>query len=447
MSNQHISYTSHVIDQNLSNTTNGYNSPFAYSPHDNYIVSSVLDTQTIQTIHSKNLQNNLINNNSINNNSINNNSQTHSHGSGQIIVGAGTPTNTCGVNGDTYIDKLTGDVYQNRNRIWIFTSNIHCKSLDRNPNRLDNFTIRDNSMAFRDNSLAFRDNICSRDNTCSRDNVCMIERGLKGERGSKGVKGDTGLKGIKGLKGDNVVVEISYISTFTRNNPGTFTSVVPTRATMAYISAVGGGGGGSSGKNLIGFFGGGGAGAIIKYPITVSANQQITGTIGKGGNGAQQQTIPTNGTDTTITIGSLTIKALGGLAPTLNTGGYGGSVEFPAGMVVPTQAAGGTADLPNGNNGLMNVYSFGGGGGGFTGGTGGNVAGFTGGIGSSHCTGGGGGASAFANGGNGATGITQATSGTLGSGGGGAVHTGCNLVFGVAGNGGNGFIRIDYYTF
>ncbi|AEX61446.1 collagen-like protein [Megavirus courdo7] len=97
----------------------------------------------------------------------------------------------------------------------------------------------------------------------------------------------------------------------------------------------------------------------------------------------------------------------------------------------------------------MGVFTYSGAGGGAGGSLtnlakGGDVGEFTGGASLDTDGGGGGGASAFANGGNGEDIVNNAGSGTFGSGGGGAGENVGNSP--IAGNGGDGFVRIDYYS-
>lgn len=329
----------------------------------------------------------------------------------QILVGVGAPANSCGTSGDIYIDKCTRDYYTNRNRIWVFVGNLEC-----------------------------REQIYG-------TGGCKGEKGIKGELGPKGntgQKGDIGSKGDRGDKGEPTISMFSYINSYEQSVPGGFTSVVPSKATIAYISCVGGGGGGSSGSGNSGFHGGGAGGSVIKYPVSVVENQAIRGTVGAGGSGGQVGTLGMCGTDTVVTIGTLTITAKAGLSPTETSGGDGGTVIFAQGMFSPAIAKGGTISSPSGSNGNVGFFAFSGAGGGFRGGNGGNILAFNGGKSQGPDTAGGGGASAFADGGYIA--VRGCVTASKGSGGGGAIQTGPVSISGVAGNGGNGYVRIDYYS-
>uniref|UniRef100_A0A6C0LRE6 Uncharacterized protein n=1 Tax=viral metagenome TaxID=1070528 RepID=A0A6C0LRE6_9ZZZZ len=129
----------------------------------------------------------------------------------------------------------------------------------------------------------------------------------------------------------------------------------------------------------------------------------------------------------------MTITAFGGSGSVGTNGGTGGSVD----IIIASPPAGGTAGTGVGGNGNPGLYSFSGAGGGgnnnIAGLNGGNVLEYQGGQ--SGVVGGGGGASLFANGAN----IGQ--SGILGSGGGGAIPS----PFTEPGNGGNGFVTINYF--
>ncbi|AZL89511.1 collagenous domain-containing protein [Megavirus baoshan] len=381
-----------IQDNNICHDNIIYNSPYAYYPYDNTVF---LQDDVVNNIpHISN-----INNDTIINTTIDNSCFRQSH----ITIGTGPPNNTCGNNQDVYIDSLTNIYYVKINCVWVIRGNLTDSS--RNPHR-----------------------------NCN-------EKGAKGDKGDIGPKGELG---DKGLKGETITPNSSFINSFLQYSSGAFSSIAPPNSTIAYITAVGGGGGGLSGTNTIGLHGGGGGGAIVKYTVSVSNGQIIHGEIGSGGKGGTISTLPTKGSDTVINIGTLVLVAGGGLMASETSGGNGGNVYSPMGTV--SGGAGGTDKSVLGKNGNINFSFFAGGGGGFSGGNGGNILAFTGGLGIG-LAGGGGGASAFANGGNGVNSSYPATNGCLGSGGGGASQTSTNSVSPLAGNGGNGFIRIDYHTY
>jgi len=227
-------------------------------------------------------------------------------------------------------------------------------------------------------------------------------------------------------------ISSNLISEVIQSSPGSYNITVPTGAKTAIINAVGAGGAGANPSGSQGGGGGGAGGGIVNFPIGVSAGQIIAVSIGTGG-----ATPGTNGTDTTINLGTFTITCSGGqggqLAVPSGNGGNGGSVILPTGTI--TGGSGGIAGLgANGNVGFF-AYSGAGGGAGANGGptfNGGAQLLFTGGTGNSRQ--GGGGASCFANGGS----YNVSPGGSLGSGGPGDV----NGIFA----GGDGFVSIAFYS-
>uniref|UniRef100_A0A6G6AAT9 Collagen repeat-containing protein n=1 Tax=Borely moumouvirus TaxID=2712067 RepID=A0A6G6AAT9_9VIRU len=383
----------------MHNSDNSYNSPFAYCPFDNTFIQQedfIPDIRTVPAVNNLNATINSIR-------SMNNFGENMCTRQSEIIIGLGIPNNNCGNNGDIYIDSTTNNYYVKNNCVWILRGNL-------------------------------------------TRNICQNEKGEKGaigDKGEKGLKGDIGDKGLKGDKGEILSENNSYINSFIQYSPGNFSSIVPSGATVAYISAVGGGAGGSMSSTTINSYGGGGGGGVIKYPVSVSSGQIINGVIGTGGNGGTIKLPPIKGSDTVINIGTLSLIIGGGNIATSSNGGDGGSVYTP--MVAVIGGQGGTENSPIGKNGTINFFFYGGAGGGYPGNNGGDILGFIGGQ-SINCSesAGGGGASAFANGGSPNSHFNIINiNGTLGSGGAGAIG---NNTLKSAGNGGNGFIRIDYYT-
>uniref|UniRef100_A0A6G6AAW6 Collagen repeat-containing protein n=1 Tax=Borely moumouvirus TaxID=2712067 RepID=A0A6G6AAW6_9VIRU len=210
---------------------------------------------------------------------------------------------------------------------------------------------------------------------------------------------------------------------------------------------VGGGAGGIL-VNAQSFGGGGAGGAIFRYPIPVTPGQQfnlIPGAGGLAGNLGPPAELATKGEDSIATLGILTWIGRGGDVPAdqnSGNGGDGGSTVTPMEPSGPPGGAGGTIGTPVGGNGVPGMFTYSGAGGGYSGSKGGDNVAYTGGEGGGNTQlGGGGGASAFANGGNGATGTDEGQNGVLGSGGGGSSNP-----IPQAGNGGDGFIRLDFYS-
>jgi hypothetical protein len=197
------------------------------------------------------------------------------------------------------------------------------------------------------------------------------------------------------------------ISIYTQSTPGPAEVPVPANAVTAMISAVGGGAGGPSG---------GGAGAVVNFPVSVAQGQIITVEVGAGGSAMS------NGEDTVVSLGALTLTCGGGSAsaPGSTNGGNGGSVNL--GFATIPGGPGGQSQQ-SGGNGTASYFAYSGGGGGSpAGGNGGNVLLFLGGT-----QGSGSGASAMGNAG------TAGQQGSRGSGG------------GASAAGGDGYVEIVFY--
>jgi len=229
----------------------------------------------------------------------------------------------------------------------------------------------------------------------------------------------------------NGISNTGFISAAFNGTPGAYNVIVPTGARKALISAVGAGGGGANIGGSNGLGGGGAGGAIVDFPVGVTAGQTISIAVGAGGGNN------TNGGDTTINMGSFIITCSGGqagqFANPIGNGGNGGSVILP--MATTTGGLGGVGAI--GSNGVPGYFTYSGAGGGS--GVDGGPS-FSGGAlllnigGSANSRQGGGGASAFGNGGS----YNVAPGGIRGSGGPGNVN-------GIV-NGGDGFVDILFYS-
>lgn len=129
---------------------------------------------------------------------------------------------------------------------------------------------------------------------------------------------------------------VSVTQTF--NTPGTHNIINPI-ASRAYnpftsvtIEAVGGGGGGNSGartySNALYVGGGGGAGAYVKRTVPITSDTKISVTVGEGGQAHYQEPgsnglNPTDGGDSSFTIGGVTTTAGGGATPRRDFTNYG----------------------------------------------------------------------------------------------------------------------------
>ncbi len=177
---------------------------------------------------------------------------------------------------------------------------------------------------------------------------------------------------------------------------------------------------------------------FFRYPVPVVAGEIITGSVGAGGAGGTANNLGIGGQQSTVVIGTITLTANGGFNTIfLSDGSSGGISTTPLGSS-PTGGSGGIGGN-NGGDGASGIYTYSGAGGGSFQANGGNLLLFTGGLGNIAADGGGGGgASAFANGGT----PTGLFNGSLGSGGAGGNGTGTT----TGGTGGDGFVRIDYYS-
>lgn len=244
-------------------------------------------------------------------------------------------------------------------------------------------------------------------------------------------------------------IDNKTIITFTGNGTFTLTSGNP----QFNILIVGGGGGGGSGfiGSNGGGGGGGGGGGVIQNTTSLVTNTLYTINVGIGGTGANVSspgTSGTNGVNSSIIGGSLTIGA---------AGGYGGYINGGASGTIGS--TGGTGNLNPGDSG----YLGGGGGGAGYGGSGGNGSvnisttnygttyGAGGGGGSGGSGSGIGGIAGNSNAGNGGTRITSINAGNgianTGGGGGGGSEGNNGDSFVSGGNGGSGVVIISFNVF
>ena len=215
--------------------------------------------------------------------------------------------------------------------------------------------------------------------------------------------------------------------------------VVPVGANYVTISAVGAGGGGGGATSGGTAAAGGGAGAaIVGLLLPVTAGSSIPYSVGVGGNGGGSGWgNETGSTGTATIIGEIVLNGgFGGTTGQNAVGGSGGSVTISGTVVV----AGATGVSGAGVAGKFSNYSFLAFGGASGGGVqwsnpfpGGATLIYKGGADAPNYSAGGG-ASAFA------AGANAQQAGIKGSGGGG----GGNRVLG--GNGGNGFILLEFYS-
>lgn len=275
---------------------------------------------------------------------------------------------------------------------------------------------------------------------------------------------------------------VGYLKYAQFKTPGTYSFEIPRGVTTISILAIGAGGAGDDGNTGDGGGGGGAGGACaVASNVAVTPGNTITVVVGAGGTSGQGKGVRAqSGGNTTVTIGTFVMNAVGGQggAPyNASPGATGANAVFtstPAGVV--------TAGYIGGNGG--SAYDGGGGGGGaagaagnggtgcaakdatstnapansYAGGGGGAIStagigfiGSNGGTGQNNITGGGGGGAytftsktAFLNtagsNGNGSTsaGSKGGDGGFPGGGGGGSFDNGT----GVVSSGGDGFVRI-----
>nr|QZX42667.1 collagen-like protein [Mimivirus sp.] len=368
----------------------------------------------------------------------------------RIFIESNDPTQLVGSNGDFYINNLNWYVYKKIGGNWIYIGGFKGGDGSKGENGRHGLRGLKGDKG---------------------DRGDQGDKGDQGQQGDKGDKGDLGDKGDKGDQGDQGQVgeqgikgDSNLIFTFEYTTPGNFAVTVPEGAINAIVTMTGGGGAG--GTDDIGQLrGGGGAGTIFQYPVSVTASQEITGTLGAGG--VSELNNPGNGGNTTLTIGPNQFIAFGGKGGNNEefVGGTGESVSFPtASQISPQPAPGGgpNQDGSNGNIGI-NAYSGAGGGGDImvTGtGDGGSVLGISGGFGGGltrdfngmYYGGSGGGASALAIGGDGGNAFEfrgpNGKPGSKGSGGGGGsvYEIGSTNRNNPGGNGGDGYVSIAFYS-
>lgn len=279
---------------------------------------------------------------------------------------------------------------------------------------------------------------------------------------------------------------VGYLQFQQYKDPGTYSFLIPNGVNTISVLAIGGGGAGDDGNTGDGGGGGGAGGACaVASNVAVTPGNTITVVVGAGGTSGQGKGVRAqSGGNTTVTINTFIMNAVGGQggAPyTASPGATGANAVFtsvPAGVVTAGYiggdggaafdgggggggAAGAAGDGGDGSganptssistNAPSNSYAGGGGGARSSAGLGSFLGGSNGGTGQSNITGGGGGgAYTFTSltdfvstaGGNG-NGLT--TSGSKGGdggfpGGGGGGSFDGNV--GVASSGGNGFVRI-----
>ncbi|AVG46561.1 collagen [Acanthamoeba polyphaga mimivirus] len=370
----------------------------------------------------------------------------------RIFIESNDPTQLIGSNGDVFINNLNWYLYKKIGGNWIYMGTF--KGAD----GLKGENGRHGLRGLKGDKGDLND---------------KGDRGDKGEKGDKGDKGDLGDKGDKGEQGDQGQVgeqgikgDSNLIFTFEYTTPGNFSVTVPEGAVNAVVTMTGGGGAGGTGQYGA-IRGGGGAGTIYQYPVSVTAFQEITGTLGAGGVSAPNN--PGNGGNSTLTIGPNQFISFGGKGGSNDSafGGTGETVSFPiASQFFPLPAAGGRVG-ENGTDGNIgtNAYSGAGGGGdvlpGDIGGNGGMVLGFRGGANGgfnnvdfdhNYYGGSGGGASALANGGNGGSAYDfnnpNGQPGSQGSGGGGGsfYFVEATETTNPGGNGGDGYVSIAFYS-
>ncbi|BCS83680.1 collagen-like protein [Cotonvirus japonicus] len=379
----------------------------------------------------------------------------------RIFVEQFNPSYALGSNGDVFINNVTWDLYKKTHGNWVLMG-----------------TFRGADGQKGQKGEMGRHGETGR--SIKGDKGETGSTGLKGDLGEKGEKGDQGSQGevgIQGEKGDS-----NIIFTFEYTTPGDFSVTVPEGAVNAIVTLTGGGGAGGHREILlvsdaISGAGGGAAGTIYQYPVSVNSGQEIVGTLGSGG--VAQINTGGNGENSTLTIGPNQFICFGGqganTVPLYERGGIGETVSFPiASSFFPLPAPGGSSNQQGSNGNIgNNAYSGAGGGGPGTqfsfplsnAGNGGMVLGFNGGINGGYSGGNdpntpiiiggaGGGASALSSGGNGGSIVNgfpiPGSPGTRGSGGGGGaieVPAGPgNILSYPAGNGGDGYISIIFYS-
>lgn len=235
---------------------------------------------------------------------------------------------------------------------------------------------------------------------------------------------------------------IGYSQTFTYSVPGTSTLTVPANVTGITVTAWGAGGGGSKGFSGLKGTGGGGGG-YASASVSVNPGDVISIYVGAGGQGATVSGDGNDGENSSVTVNSDILTAIGGTrgrstnAPS-GTGGIGGSSSFVGSWNSTVSFCGGYgANLISANSSTP--------GGGAGGGAGATSNGRNAGGSTSNCSAAGGtqnGGPANGNGGKGGDGGTGNANGADGAnyGGGGGGNAGS----GIGGDGVGGYITITY---
>jgi hypothetical protein len=224
----------------------------------------------------------------------------------------------------------------------------------------------------------------------------------------------------------STVADLTYKnSTLTYDTAGSFSTTIPSGATIMVIECYGGGGTGE-GLVVAGTGGGGAGGQYAKKTInSPTSGQTVNITVAASRIGING--LGRNGNDSYVSVNSIEECRAKGGAGGRSTGANGST-------------SGGVGDTVNaGGNGAAASSDGGGGGGcGGTSGAGGNASGITAG------TGGGGNAGSGGNGASGSGGTSDGISGYPygGAGGGGFVLTSGSA---NGGNGGQGFVKIIFY--
>jgi hypothetical protein len=188
-------------------------------------------------------------------------------------------------------------------------------------------------------------------------NACTLN-GLTADQIISSVQQTSSTTSTSSSTTSSVTVNQAYKQSFVTS--GTFT--IPSGISLVFVTGCGGGGGG-------GVYGGGGGASVIKVPFNVTPGQNISITIGSGGAGQTSSGNPTNGGNTSF-----------GTYLVLNGGQSGGTFTDTLAPVSPTGQGGqigfgfngGNAALGYGGNSVFGLggspfngsSSFGGGGGG-----------------------------------------------------------------------------------
>lgn len=155
----------------------------------------------------------------------------------KLLNGNGPPNNQLGQSNDLYIDLLTNDLYQKTNGVWIFVKNLQGLKGDNGSNGT-NFISGDGlpSQSVGINGDTYL-NLLTDDIYVKVGGLWSLQTNIKGEDGEKGAKGDKGDDTIGptialGFSAETVIVTPDFFPTGTTN----IDPLIPTDLTGEYYN-------------------------------------------------------------------------------------------------------------------------------------------------------------------------------------------------------------------